>query len=502
MMSFFRGLKRAFGFTDDGNERDDELDGVDGNASREPYVNPFKEQAGGRGEMEKRVASDRDDVTPAAVNGDSTGSSQALIDDLTSVIATHMESFKGDDSTALRSLEEKLKMSEAQRLSLKSRTGVLASRVAQLEGEQEQLELEKKSLLNKIKVMQVKAGDGERPASGDGDTREIDALAAEYKGKMDITTQLLKDLRADAAAKARKIEELKSQLAGDNPLEAQLELKEKEIEELKLNLAQANSDLEVAAKVEKKIDEFDQYKKRKEKEIGDLKSQFDELHRRDTATMNDMRDQLSKAEVESAKLKKLIDSQQKQASDTAAKHNRRDIDLANRIDDLKQQLHLFAAKNEQQRREIEQNTAHAREREALILALQQERDNFSCELEKLKMALNEANEKVSKLREETDSDAMSGRQPSHDRGEEPELKREVELAAIETTDTVPLPVDEEEGLSLEHVAEIPQEPISPSIDMDDIDWLVPSPPAPELIEEPEEPAPHKIGGGDRQLSLF
>ena len=41
-MGFFNGIKRAFGFSDNGDEHDDELDGIDGRAARSPYVNPFR----------------------------------------------------------------------------------------------------------------------------------------------------------------------------------------------------------------------------------------------------------------------------------------------------------------------------------------------------------------------------------------------------------------------------------------------------------------------------
>ena len=41
-MGFFNGIKRALGFSENGDEHDDELDGIDGRAARSPYVNPFK----------------------------------------------------------------------------------------------------------------------------------------------------------------------------------------------------------------------------------------------------------------------------------------------------------------------------------------------------------------------------------------------------------------------------------------------------------------------------
>ena len=42
-MGLFRSIKRAFGFSDNGDEPNDELDGINGErAARRPYVNPFK----------------------------------------------------------------------------------------------------------------------------------------------------------------------------------------------------------------------------------------------------------------------------------------------------------------------------------------------------------------------------------------------------------------------------------------------------------------------------
>lgn len=453
-MAFFRGLKRAFGFNADGDEVDDELDGVDGNASKHPYVNPFREHDGCRS---------------AEQGTNVTGFTSATGGEPASAIQDNMKPSSDDHtSAAVESLEEKLKVSEVQRASLQERNGVLASRIASLEGKQKQLELENKSLLKKIKMLQVQSGGNVAPVQDSGGAKEIDMLTAEYKEKMSITNQLINDLRNDAVSKAKQIEELKSQLAGNNPLEMQLKQREKEIEKLKCNLCEANSNLEVAAEVEKKLEKFDQYKQKKEKEIAELNRQFDELHHRNAATLSDLREQLSKSKAENARLAKQLADQCKQASDTASKHNRRDIEVANRIDDLKHQLHRSLAEIEQQKKVIAQDAANLMEKESSLRSLRLDRENLSVQLEKLKAAFNET----------TGSQRMKSREQV-------------------IPDAVMV-----QGTGKENTGKMDESQIPPA-DIDDIDWLVPATTSSKPSDvSPQSTSSETRDSDEKQLSLF
>ena len=188
-MGFFNGIKRAFGFSDNGDEHDDELDGIDGRAARSPYVNPFRNDTSPaeRHDAEpavERVEPARKQVQPspsaiaeveegivprskheavkkaqqqaaqekvqqAVSEAASAGSAKvpsALIDDIASVLSAHLGNMPATAATNDSPLRERLKDSENQRRALQSRYNTLTERVASLEGDIEHLEVEKKAL--------------------------------------------------------------------------------------------------------------------------------------------------------------------------------------------------------------------------------------------------------------------------------------------------------------------------------------------------------------------
>ncbi|MDY3710608.1 MAG: hypothetical protein SO062_09470, partial [Sodaliphilus sp.] len=163
-MGFFNGIKRAFGFSDNGDEHDDELDGIDGRAARSPYVNPFRNDTSPaeRHDAEpavERVEPARKQVQPspsaiaeveegivprskheavkkaqqqaaqekvqqAVSEAASAGSAKvpsALIDDIASVLSAHLGNMPATAATNDSPLRERLKDSENQRRALQSR---------------------------------------------------------------------------------------------------------------------------------------------------------------------------------------------------------------------------------------------------------------------------------------------------------------------------------------------------------------------------------------------
>ena len=249
-MGFFNGIKRAFGFSDNGDEHDDELDGIDGRAARSPYVNPFRNDTSPaeRHDSEpavERVEPARKQVQPspsasaeveegivprskheavkkaqqvaqekvqqAVCEAASAGSAKvpsALIDDIASVLSAHLGNMPATAATNDSPLRERLKDSENQRRALQSRYNTLTERIASLEGDIEHLEVEKKALQNKLKVAQVQSG-----AVGDSSVEaQVENIATEYKEKMEVTNALLNEIRSEAARKTQEVEELRQKL--------------------------------------------------------------------------------------------------------------------------------------------------------------------------------------------------------------------------------------------------------------------------------------------------
>ena len=249
-MGFFNGIKRAFGFSDNGDEHDDELDGIDGRAARSPYVNPFRndtspaerhdaEPAVERVEPARKQAQPSPSASPEVEEGivprskheavkkaqqaahekvqqavseaASAGSAKvpsALIDDIASVLSAHLGNMHATAIANDSPLRERLKDSENQRRALQSRYNTLTERVASLEGDIEHLEVEKKALQNKLKVAQVQSG-----AVGDSSVEaQVESIATEYKEKMEVTNALLNEIRSEAARKTQEVEELRQKL--------------------------------------------------------------------------------------------------------------------------------------------------------------------------------------------------------------------------------------------------------------------------------------------------
>lgn len=249
-MGFFNGIKRAFGFSDNGDEHDDELDGIDGRAARSPYVNPFRNDTS-PAELHdsepavERVEPARKQVQPSpsasaeveegivprskheavkkaqqaaqekvqqavseAASAVSTKVPSALIDDIASVLSAHLGNMPATAVANDSPLRERLKDSENQRRALQTRYNTLTERIASLEGDIEHLEVEKKALQNKLKVAQVQSG-----AVGDSSVEaQVENIATEYKEKMEVTNALLNEIRSEAARKTQEVEELRQKL--------------------------------------------------------------------------------------------------------------------------------------------------------------------------------------------------------------------------------------------------------------------------------------------------
>lgn len=293
-MGFFNGIKRAFGFSDNGDEHDDELDGIDGRAARSPYVNPFRNDTSPaeRHDAEpavERVEPARKQVQPspsasaeveegivprskheavkkaqqaaqekvrqAVSEAASAGSAKvpsALIDDIASVLSAHLGNMPDTAGANDSPLRERLKDSENQRRALQTRYNTLTERVASLEGDIEHLEVEKKALQNKLKVAQVQSG-----AVGDSSVEaQVENIATEYKEKMEVTNALLNEIRSEAARKTQEVEELRQKL---DEAQTACTVDAKELAELKEQVAalekqNAEQEAKIAADAKAHVD--------------------------------------------------------------------------------------------------------------------------------------------------------------------------------------------------------------------------------------------------------
>jgi len=443
-MGFFNGIKRAFGFSDNGDEHDDELDGIDGRAARSPYVNPFRNDTSPaeRHDAEpavERVEPARKQVRPspsasadveegivprskheavkkaqqaaqekvqqavseAALAGSAKVPS-ALIDDIASVLSAHLGNMHATAIANDSPLRERLKDSENQRRALQSRYNTLTERVASLEGDIEHLELEKKALQNKLKVAQVQSG-----AVGDSSVEaQVESIATEYKEKMEVTNALLNEIRSEAARKTQEVEELRQKLdeaqtASTVGAKELAELKEQVValekqtaeQEAKIAAdAQAHADAiaekdaliasmkdeasasasakekEMMAEMEDMLKDVEDFKQKKIDEMEALKQSVAEANK----AADEAKEQLLLAQNEKTKLTKQVADLNRRMADTVERHNRRDVNVANQIDHLKEKL-----------KESERNLAERIEAlgksEDVVAALTKERDSLALE---------------------------------------------------------------------------------------------------------------------------
>lgn len=443
-MGFFNGIKRAFGFSDNGDEHDDELDGIDGRAARSPYVNPFRNDTSPAERHDSEPAVERveparkqaqpspsacaeveegivprskheavkkaqqaaqEKVQQAVSEAASAGSAKvpsALIDDIASVLSAHLGNMPATAVANDSPLRERLKDSENQRRALQTRYNTLAERIALLEGDIEHLEVEKKALQNKLKVAQVQSG-----AVGDSSVEaQVENIATEYKEKMEVTNALLNEIRSEAARKTQEVEELRQKLDEAQTastvgakelaeLKEQVAALEKQAAEQEAKIAadaKAHADAiaekdaviasmkdeasasasakekEMMAEMEDMLKDVEDFKQKKIDEMEALKQSVAEANK----AADEAKEQLLLAQNEKTKLTKQVADLNRRMADTVERHNRRDVNVANQIDHLKEKL-----------KESERNLAERIEAlgksEDVVAALTKERDSLALE---------------------------------------------------------------------------------------------------------------------------
>ncbi|MBO4813480.1 MAG: hypothetical protein J5523_00820 [Muribaculaceae bacterium] len=584
-MGLFRSIKRAFGFSDNGDEPNDELDGINGErAARRPYVNPFKNDdkpeqetgsfEGAPGEttsdevteqlLGEVIAIVNHNLPPFVVdNLDVEAERKSIGEALKPSVDAFMKQVKAEaatdhrhDKDTIAELQEKAKTTEAQRRAVLAKYNDLQNKVATLEAEREQLELENKSLLNKMKVMKVKAGDtdfsdiDEAVATMDSSKREMEALTEEYQKKMEITNALLAEFRADSSAKAEDLKKLNETLVQKEKALEELEARCKAMEE---QLAEAQSETDLIDEVQEKIEQFEQIKLKKDQEINDLRQQLASYESSSGATST----KIASMKRRNDELEKTISKLTRQAADTSEKRNRRDIEVANQYNDLKTKYNDTLKTLGETQAEVERLQAEAKVTEGIVNEMSKKNETLAVQyrdtnalLTLTKDELENAREHIVRLEQDLENrneqDAKKAQESIQAMEPEEEIAVEMETAEVEpdvAEESLPLeqettPIEEvlEDILPKEEVAAevapVAEKPVEekpavqektleaveeviaaleeknsdPLSDLDDIDWLVPTPPSnkpkePE-IEEVAAPEPPKKQADSRQMSLF
>ena len=622
-MGLFNGLKRALGLSDDYEEEDD-LEGMDSNY-RTPYVNPFKkgddtvtdlsslaprEEASvvvnepqPVAEVEEKLPDGVFDGIITIINGNLPEFVRDCIDiekERKAVYVAMGPQFRDyvrnlrrssldearqqwvDERTRLTSkisqtelraeeavkkaneIKDRLMSEERQRRAIVERSHDLEARIADLEAQHEQDQLQNKGLLNKVKVMQLKADEAQKDAeeitrlsalvneqrrqlmeANDAEVRmaelstenenlradieelkqkaDTTAIEDEYKSKMEVTNALINQLRTAATQKEQEV----------MALTEKFRLANEEIENLQNELAEAHKDLEIAAEVQETIEQFEEYKIKKAAEMESLKAQLASLQTADNEAVEAQKKQVADIRLENnrllmritelemklqsarndgeAKLKelqsqyeaskagekgeiealtdKLKDAQTQRvamqnklaaAEATIAElresNNSRSVSLANQIDSLKTQLKKAVERMEAAEAKVDSMTEAQAKTNAELKTLKADNMAMKVHERNLKDNIADRDREIAELRK---SLAEGGVALPNEVGSDAEVVLNVDNAAVSAID-----------------------------DIDDIDWLMPSPPS-----EPEpEPAPepivkeekHKSNSdiGDAQMSLF
>lgn len=568
-MGFFNKLKSALGYSDSEYDEDDELDGFSP-AHRTPYVNPFKKdetmpdlsdleqpaeaaptavaevKSAPVAEVEEKLPDGVFDGIITIINGNlpefvrdcidiekerkavSVAMGPKFRDYVLNLRRTSLEEARTqwiDERNALTGklaqsnqradeavrkaseIKDRLMSEERQRRAIVERSHDLEARIADLEAQHEQEQLQNKGLLNKIKVMQLQVTDSQKDAEeitrlnklindqrtrlakivdleaqiaelnaeNDSLKRQLDEMqqsaeaqeiADEYKSKMEVANALINELRSTAAAKEQEAKALSEKLV----------VATNEITGLQDDLKAAQEELEIAAEIQEKIEQFEVIKERKDAEIRNLRNQLAQSKDADVAAAS-ANSALAQSRSECDALKAQLAELQKKVAEQAEVSRAHDVDTANQIDRLK----TTADKAEKARKamsgELDEARARVDELTATLNRYKADNMSFDVQVKNLKANIKDRDAEIGELRRMLDA-------------------KGVEVGEIDIT---PFNADEigDEDASV----------VSAIDDIDNIDWLMPSPPSePEEkpAEEPEREERRQPSNeiGAAQMSLF
>jgi len=370
-MSILNSFKKTLGLPNS-----DEPDDSYGVSSSAPYVNPFRKDNNGvnaPAEMASSFvdANDAGDELDIEFAGKLEQVIAGYINKIKARAQQEKNALKSGASSAdekIEDLQKQLQAAQAQLKTAQSRQQDLTNKVMTLQADYEQLDLEKKSLMNKLRVVEMR----------DDDTSDMEKEIVRLNTELDeANAKLAKVKNADGelltpeqiAEKDQEIEKLNAQVA-----------------EQKEQLTEANEQLSQLDQLQEEIEKITQIHAQKDEEIASLKGQVEQMQDA-VKQRDDMKQQLDNAGATATNLQKIIDQLNLKAKTTAEQQNRRDINLANSIDALKQQIadakalaQGYKAKLDEQQN-AKDNTAEK------IAQLEKEREDAKAEVKQVQLKL-------------------------------------------------------------------------------------------------------------------
>lgn len=568
-MGFFNKLKSALGYSENDYDEDDELDGFNP-AHRTPYVNPFKKEDPVPDLSNLEQTADEQptavaEVKPASVAEVEEELPDGVFDGIITIINGNLPEFvrdcidiekerkavsvamgpkfrdyvlnlrrtsleeartqwieerntltgrlaqsnqRADEAVRKASeIKDRLMSEERQRRAIVERSHDLESRIADLEAQREQEQLQNKGLLNKIKVMQLQVSDSQKDAEeierlnkliNDQRQRlatindlevqiaelntENDALKAsidelkqklnsdqlvdEFNGKMEVANALINELRSAATLKEQEAKELSEKLR----------VATDEMTTLQDDLKSAREELEIAAEIQEKIEQFEVIKTKKDNEIKELRRQLTQMQDSDEAKAA-ADAALAKSKNECEQLKAQVAELQKKVAEQMEINRSHDVDMANQIDRLNKKATKAEKSNLLLQSELDAAKRNADELTVSIDKYKADNLSLNVQVKNLKANIKDRDAEIGELRRMLDDKGV-----------------EVGEMDIEPFDASKIS-DEEVSI------------VSAIDDIDNIDWLMPSPPSePEPEPEPEPEREERRQPvqdiGPSQMSLF
>lgn len=527
-MSILNNIKKAFGFSDGITETDIDNDfSPYGEApQRTPYINPFKKEeprAAENGQTAKAASTPIATVSTSTTSDSNFELPNDFLDSIIEIVNANLpqivkecvdieaekkalsQTFGTHFQTAMKSVHQaaldearvqweaertafnekiaalgstideserrtgearqKLQLEEMKRKNATAQADELQKRVLSLEAEHEQYIIENKSLQNKMKVMQVYADD-----------------VNTYKEQINERDSLIKELNGKIAAAEKS--------AADTAAE---------IEALKNELKDANANLEIAAELEKQLEQVDSFKVKKNAEIKALKDKLDELR---SANEN----LLLEKENFSLQMKSVTDSNAEltgslaqQRAEYEAAINRMKAERDAEVESLSEERDTAQAKLSEEQSTHKSDNAYYEQKIKFLEAEQKRKENeLNDEIKRLSekqpsISLSEIDNDIKDAVSETFGiNAAEPAEPynnmfANDSYSDDSIDATFEAHAEEE------PVAEDANIEVkEKAAAKTEEPVAADTagakvsaidELDDIDWLMPTPPTPPA--EPE-----------------
>lgn len=527
-MSILNNIKKAFGFSDGITETDIDNDfSPYGEApQRTPYINPFKKEEPRAAEngQTARAAS-----TPIATASTSTASDSNFelpndfLDSIIEIVNANLpqivkecvdieaekkalsQTFGTHFQTAMKSVHQaaldearvqweaertafnekiaalgstideserrtgearqKLQLEEMKRKNATAQADELQKRVLSLEAEHEQYIIENKSLQNKMKVMQVYADD-----------------VNTYKEQINERDSLIKELNGKIAAAEKSAANTAA-----------------EIEALKNELKDANANLEIAAELEKQLEQVDSFKDKKNAEIKALKDKLDELRSANENLLLEKENFTLQMKSVTDSNAELTGSLAQQKAEYEATINRMKAERDAEVESLTEERDTAQTKLSEEQSTHKSDNAYYEQKIKFLEAEQKRKENeLNDEIKRLSekqpsISLSEIDNDIKDAVSETFGiNAAEPAEPynnmfANDSYSDDSIDATFEAHAEEepVAEDANIEVKEKAAAKTEEpvAADTAEAKVSAIDELDDIDWLMPTPPTPPA--EPE-----------------